>query len=219
MIKGKDGSGNLVPVLVDSSGRIVADMSGTVLDGKVGSDGTSGGPYYLLTDLSGQLMLGSDGSSSYVLETDSDGAIKLASHTDATTSDRVEEIKPLTEKHKEETLLSLTDIATNTTDYAYLDMDGYRYFVIHGETSGTGPTDVLTVTIEATVQDDGTACESITDWQDVTNALFGVDSWEDTDFMAICDTPVAFKYVRVKYNTSNDSGGDCDLTVYAKRLW
>lgn len=120
--------------------------------------------------------------------------------------------------HAEATLLDLTNIATNTTGYGYLDMDGYRYFALQGETSGTAPTDTLTVTIEATIQDDGTAQASCT-YQDVTSTLFGVANWVDTDFMAVCDVPVSFKYVRVKYVTSNDAGSDCDLQVYAKRTW
>lgn len=120
--------------------------------------------------------------------------------------------------HVESTLLDLTNIAANTTAYAYLDMDGYRYFTLQGETSDAAPTDVLTVTIEATVQDDGTA-QDLCDYQDVTASLFGVASWVDTDFIAICDLPTPFKYVRVKYTTSNTGGDDADLTVYAKRMW
>lgn len=121
-------------------------------------------------------------------------------------------------QHVEETLIDETNITTNTTTYAYLDMDGYRFFSLQGETSGTTPTDVLTVTIEATNQDDGTAAASCT-YQDVTNELFGVANWVDTDFFAINDTSVAFKYMRVKYVTSNGAGNDADLTVYAKRMY
>jgi hypothetical protein len=97
-------------------------------------------------------------------------------------------------------------------------MDGYRNFSLQGETSDAAPTDVLTVTIEASNQDDGTAAASCA-YDDVTQALFGVASWVDTDFMAIVDTPTAFKYVRVKYVTSNGAGNDADLTVYAKKIW
>jgi len=128
------------------------------------------------------------------------------------------EVSPISSHYVNQTLLALTNIAANTTAYAYFDMDGFRNFVLQGETSGTAPTDVLTVTVEATVQDDGTAAASCV-YQDVTNALFGVASWVDTDFMAIADTMVPFKYVRVKYNTSNTGGNDADLTVYLKKLY
>lgn len=117
-----------------------------------------------------------------------------------------------------DTLIDETDITTNTTSYAYIDMEGFRHFSLQGETSGTAPTDVLTVTIEATNQDDGTAAASCT-YQDVTSSLFGVASFVDTDFFVIADTIMTFKYVRVKYVTSNDAGNDADLTVYARRIF
>jgi hypothetical protein len=139
-------------------------------------------------------------------------------YTSATTSNRVEEIDPVSAHHNETTLIDETNITTNTTTYAYIDMDGYRYFTLQGETSDAAPTDVLTVTVEASVQDDGTAQASCA-YQDVTSALFGVASAIDADFMWICDSPVAFKYVRVKYVTSNDAGNDADLTVYAKKMF
>jgi hypothetical protein len=142
----------------------------------------------------------------------------IAGYQTATDDNRVSETDPISNHHLEDTPLALTNIATNTTGYAYLDMDGYRYFSIQGETSGTAPTDVLTCTIEATDQDDGTAQESCA-FQDHTLELFGVVSWVDTDFFAVCSVPVAFKYVRLKYVTSNDAGNDADLTAYAKRMY
>jgi hypothetical protein len=136
----------------------------------------------------------------------------------STQANKVAEVNPLNMQYVGETLLDLTNIAQTTTAYAYLDMAGYRYFSLQGETSGATPTDVLTVTVEATNQDDGTAAASCT-YQDVTTSLFGVASWVDTDFFGIVDTAGAFKYVRVKYNTSTGGGNDADLTVYAKRMY
>ena len=142
----------------------------------------------------------------------------LASYDWSAEALRESEINPVSDHHVEETLIDETNITTNTTTYAYFDMDGYKYFSLQGETSGTAPTDVLTVTIEASNQDDGTAPATCT-YQDITNALFGVASWVDTDFFAIADTPQSFKYVRVKYVTSNGAGNDADLTVYAKKMF
>lgn len=129
-----------------------------------------------------------------------------------------EETDPISAHHSEETLIDVTNITTNTTTYAYFDMDGYRNFSLQIETSGAAPTDVLTVTFEATNQDDGTAQESCT-YQDVTNDLFGVASAVDTDDWWMADSSVDFKYGRVKYVTSNGGGGDADLTVYFKKLY
>ena len=144
--------------------------------------------------------------------------VRDKAYDSSTQSNKVAEISPLSSQYVNETLIDETNITTNTTTYAYFDMDGFRNFSLQGETSGTAPTDVLTVTLEATNQDDGTAAASCA-YQDVTNALFGVASWVDTDFMAIADTPQPFKYVRVKYVTSNGGGGDADLTVYLKKLY
>ena len=155
------------------------------------------------------------------------GELVIAGYTWATNSIRTEEIDPLSQHFVSETLLDLTDIDTNTTAYGYVDMNGYTGLTIQGETSGATPTDVLTVTIEGTCQDDGTAPASCA-YQDITalcydgatNAL-GTASWADTDFLASLTPSVAslFKYVRVKYVTSNDSGNDCDLTVYTKKAY
>jgi len=135
-----------------------------------------------------------------------------------TQSNKSAEVNPLSAHYVAETLIDETNIPQTTTDYAYFDMAGFRNFTLQGETSGTAPADVLTVTVEATCQDDGTAAASCA-YQDVTNALFGVASWVDTDFMAIADTPTPFKYVRVKYVTSAGGGNDCDLTVYLKKMY
>jgi hypothetical protein len=144
------------------------------------------------------------------------GELLLAGYTWLTNSIRTEEIDPLTEKHVEETLVNRTNI-TNATDYAYFDMDGYRYFALQLETSGAAPVDTLTMTMECSIQDDGTAPASCT-YQDVTNDLFGVASVVDADDMWIVDTPMSFKYCRLTYVTAGGNN-DADLTAYLKRMW
>jgi len=141
----------------------------------------------------------------------------LSSYSAAPDAEKVLVLNGDSEVYSGETLLDLTNIATDTTAYGYFDMAGYRYFTLHGIAS-SGTTDVLTVTVEATCQDDGTAAASCT-YFDVTNSLFGVDEWIDTSFMEITPSPVGFKYVRVKYNTSNNSGADCALTVYLRKFY
>lgn len=136
----------------------------------------------------------------------------------STGSSSTTELDPVSGHHVELTLVDLTNISTNTTSYAYFDMDGYRYFSLQLETSGALPTDVLTVTVEATNQDDGTAAAGCT-YQDVTSEFFGVASVVDSDDFLISDTATSLKYVRVKIVTSNDAGGDADLTIYAKRMY
>jgi len=142
----------------------------------------------------------------------------IAGFTWATNSIRTEEIDPLDQKYVGETLLDLTNIAQTTTAYAYIDMAGFQTLGIQAETSGATPTDVLTITLEASMQDDGTAAASCA-YQDVTNALTGSASFVDTDFISLIATPFAVKYLRVKYTTSTGGGNDCDLTIYTKKFY
>lgn len=193
-IKEVDETANTANIWFNGVGNVQFEISGTTITKTGGDDFSANGVY----------ELGYNG--------------QRKPYDSASSADRQFEVAPISSHHVEETLLDLTNIATNTTGYAYIDMDGYRSFSFQGETSGTTPTDVLTVTVEATNQDDGTAPASCT-YQDVTSRLFTVASAVDTDFFWIADTQLSFKYVRIKYVTSNDAGNDADLTVYAKRIF
>jgi hypothetical protein len=142
----------------------------------------------------------------------------IAGYTWATNSIRVEEIDPISQHYVTETLAALTNIATNTTAYLYTAWNGYRYGSYQGITSGTAPTDTLTCTLEATVQDDGTAPASCS-YDDITTTATGSASFVDTNFKWYLDTPFADVYQRLKYVTSNDAGNDADLTVHHKRMY
>ena len=132
----------------------------------------------------------------------------------------VEETNALNTKWISTIVLDLTNIATNTTGYGYICMDNQKYLGFQAITDGGTPTDVLTCTLEYTCQDDGTAMGSCA-YTDCTEIVLGtgITSVVDADFSAILQLPLPVKYFRWKYVTSNDSGGDCDLTVYAKTLY
>ena len=149
---------------------------------------------------------------------DTSGQVQVAGYTSGTTSNRGEEIDPVSAHHPSETLLDLENIAQTTTGYGQIDMDGARFVAIQGDTSGATPTDVLTVTLEASVQDDGTAPGSCS-YDDVTSDLAGVASWVDTDFFVVVDTSYPAKHLRVKYTTSTGGGNDADLTVYVRKVY
>jgi hypothetical protein len=158
-----------------------------------------------------------DSSGRLKVTMDSGTELLLAGWTALTNSIRVEEIDPMSEKHVEETLVNVTNMVS-ATYYAYFDMDGYRYFSLQLETSGAAPVDTLTMTMECTNQDDGTAPASCT-YQDVTNTLFGVASVVDADaFWMPTKYIVAFKYCRLMYVAAGGND-DADLTAYLKRLW
>jgi len=176
----------------------------------------------------GQVVMGFYDTTDDEVDDGDKGALKMTAkrrmevrdeaYDTSTQANRGAEINPLNMQFVGETLIDETNIAETTTAYAYIDMAGYRTIGIQAETSGATPTDVLTITLEATMQDDGTAAASC-DYQDVTTALTGSASFVDTDFISLVDTPFAVKYLRVKYTTSTGGGNDCDLVVFAKKLY
>jgi len=126
---------------------------------------------------------------------------------------RVGETDPVSAHHVESTLADVSN-ETNATTYYYVDMDGYRYLGLQIEIGSA--TDTCTVTLEGTLQDDGTAPSSCT-YQDVTVTLTGVASTL-ADAMWLLDTPMPFKYLRVKTVTAGGNN-DADYTIYAKKLF
>ena len=127
---------------------------------------------------------------------------------------RVSEVDPLSSHHVEETLADVTNGADDTY-YYYFDMDGFQYWATQATLSGGSGT--VTVTVEATIQDDGTAPASCT-YVDVTNDLFGVASITASDILA-ADTPQAYKYVRIKVVAATGAADDADWTLYNKKMY
>ena len=130
-------------------------------------------------------------------------------------SDRIEEVDPLDQRFLCETLLEATDLATNTTAEVYVSMNGYRYLGITGIMAIT--TDSVTVTVHATCEDD--VDPTGLTYVDVTEDWFGSASWEDTNFCVTTSIPIAVTWVKIQYVTSNDSGDDADLNLYAKKMF
>jgi len=150
----------------------------------------------------------------YVMAVNKDGSGQPA-YDSGTDSFKQFEVSPISDHHVEETG-TLATVLNATPQYLYYDMDGYKNatFQIAAVDAGGGDTHVIT--LEGTVQDDGTAAASCT-YQDVTSALTGVANVAAVS-MWIIDTPVAFKYLRIKDTTAggNNDGG---ITVYAKRMY
>lgn len=156
------------------------------------------------------LVAGFDGTNFRLIKTNSDGEMILASYSVSATSDRVVETDPLDQKFLyEET--ELTNITSGTTGYIYFDMDGFKSMGIQSIISGAG---TLEYTLEATIQNDGTAPTSCT-YQDVTSDLTGSASFTASD-LHFLDTPLPIKYLRLKYVTTVDV---TNLTVYSKKLY
>ena len=137
-------------------------------------------------------------------------------YTPATQSGRKEEIDPTSQHYVTETLAEIVDGA-DATYYYYVDMNGYRkgsFQLILSGGSGT-----CTVTVEGTIQDDGTVPASCT-YQDITNDTFGAASYTATTVLVDDAEKLAgFKYVRLKVVASTTGADDADWTLYHKRLY
>lgn len=187
-IKEVDETGNTAQILVNGSGGVHMEVSGATLTISGGSF-TSGSAY----------------------EVGYNGQDK--GYDSANSAQRNEVINRDKDDQPYDTLLDLTNI-TDGTAYGYIDMEGYKNVELQIETSGTTPTSTLTLTLEGSCQNDGTAAASVT-YQDVTQDELGVASVVDQDdWWRLID--VGYKYLRIKHVTAG-GGDDCDLTVYVKK--
>ena len=143
------------------------------------------------------------------------GTSTSSSFTTATKSDRVEEIDPTTQHFVGETLVSVTNETDGTNNY-YVDMAGFAGLDLQLVISGGSGT--MTVTVEASAQDDGTAAASCT-YTDVTSDVFGSASFTASTYL-FDDAKVlgGSKYVKVKTVSSTGGANDADITVYSKKL-
>jgi len=139
---------------------------------------------------------------------------QIKGYDSGTDSNKSFEVSPLSSHHSEETLADVTN-ETNATTNRFIDMDGYRNVGIHFEK--TGGADSVTLTLQASNQDDGTAPSSITAWIDVTSDLTGSASFTADEFIMV-DTPVPIKWIRVQ-TVSAGGANDADYEIYVKKVW
>ena len=104
--------------------------------------------------------------------------------------------------------------------YMYIDMDGVRYLGIQLSLDCDAGT--VTATLDATIQDDGTA-PALCDYEDdVTNALVGAFSLVSAAAPAtdiwIIDTPLPVKYLRIEIALAT-GGNTGDFTINVKKLY
>jgi hypothetical protein len=142
------------------------------------------------------------------------GELYDASHTYPTQSNRSEEIDPANQWYEYSTLAAVTN-GTDGTYYYYIPMAGYMRLDMQAELSGG--TGTVTLTVEGSIQADGTAPASLT-YQDVTNLAYGSASFTATN-MLIDNTQLfgAFNYVRVKIVAA--ATNTADWTIYIKKTW
>jgi hypothetical protein len=143
------------------------------------------------------------------------GEIVVAGYDWAAGLIRIAEQDPLDQRYLALVLAAITN-GTDNTYYYYIDMTGFRKAGFQLELSGGSGT--ITVTVEGTLQDDGTAAASCT-YQDITSATFGQVSYTATNMLIDNGEKLAcFKYVRLKVVAASGAN-NADWTIYSKQLY
>ena len=148
------------------------------------------------------------------LVADEYGKIASAVMEWASRTDRTMEQSPISDHVVGDVLADVTNGEDGTYSY-YFDMDTYPLAVIQGDLDGGSGT--VTVTWEASAQDDGTAQASAF-YTDETFDDFGAAS-ATADFCWKIDTPTGYKFGKVKVVASTGDADDADWTLYLRRLY
>ena len=132
---------------------------------------------------------------------------------------RIENTTPDWGQEGGSTIADVTNDTDGTTNY-YIENDGYSingFHLILDNGSGT-----VTVTFEASMQDDGTAAASAA-YVDVTADVFGSASFTGASSPHyLCDNDrklSSAKFIKIKVVTSTGGSNDADFTIYHKRLY
>lgn len=149
--------------------------------------------------------------------------LQMAGHVEATDSGRTEEIDPISVHHTNQLDVSVTS-ETNGTNDRFIDMDGKQKCTIaFNKTAGA---DSVTMTIQASDRDDGTAPASIpaADWQDITQYGMDIETAAATaaSYIAACILSLApqanYKWIRVR-TISAGGANDADYTIRSKEWY
>jgi len=214
-----DTDNEIAPLQVNATGALYVETSGTgagqYADEAAFTLGTSIG-----TAMFGQYTAAgdnvADGQTGVLgMSIDRHLLVETKGYDSGTDSQKVYEVAPLNTQYVAETG-TLTTVLNATPQYLYYDLNGYKYINLQIAAVDAGGGDTHIITLEGTCQDDGTAPASCT-YQAVTAALTGVASVAAIS-MWIIDTPVPFKYLRIKDTTAggNNDGG---ITVYSKKMY
>ena len=111
------------------------------------------------------------------------------------------------------------DAANTAGTYKYINMKEFRKCGLHLEWTAGGAGGAITVTLEGSLQSAQTEADAASiDYQDITNATFGVANWTD-DFIAIdnAEKCAGYTWLRVKYVITNKDASTA-YTIDAMRV-
>jgi len=150
-------------------------------------------------------------------------------HDSITHSGRVAEIDPIYNNYVYSTLASVTNGAVVSSPYSYyVDMSSFRevgfQFVVDGGTAPAAAETGITITVEGTLQSDGTAAASC-QYVDISSSVFGAASYvvaagaTGTDvWIDDAGKTSVFKYLKVvvTVDTNGDTG---DWTIFCNKVY
>lgn len=128
---------------------------------------------------------------------------------------RTAEQDPLNYAYQTETVAAVTNGADDTYAY-YVDLATFRKGAIQLLLDGGSGS--VTVTVEGTCQDDGTAPASCT-YIDISSA-FGAASWTASTIL-LDDSGVftGLKYLKIKVVANTSGANDADWTIFVNKIW
>jgi len=216
-VAGVDAAGNTQTVSVDTDGLVV--VAGAVLDGVA----DSGNPVPIGAVVDEILSVYADGDrAALITDTLKRLRVRAASYDDVSIAEQI------VAKNGDWTMFGAATLAdvTNGTDgtyYYYVPMDLFQKFAFQYDFAGGAAGAGVVMTVEATVQDDGTAQASCA-YEDVSLTVLGAANItvaggatgsglivEPTGYLADC------KYFRIKLVTVSAPVDQCDWTLYLKK--
>jgi hypothetical protein len=140
--------------------------------------------------------------------------VQIAGTSSASGALPVTDVDPDYMHFEPDKLADVTNGDDGTYTY-YVDMSAHYQFGLQAILDGGSGT--VTVTIEATMQADGTAPASCA-YDDVTNDVFGAASFTASFFKVDTNNILKnAKYVKVKVVAATTAANDADWTLYATR--
>lgn len=190
------------------TGTTVGDKNG--LDVNIVAGATTGGATEAKQDAQTAILTTIDA------DTDDIKSVLEDVHDNPANLLRTAEQDPLNYAYQPETVAAVTNGADDTYTY-YVDLATFRKGAIQLLLNGGSGS--VTVTVEGSCQDDGTAPASCT-YVDITNALFGSANFTASNILFDKEGYFAgLKYLKIKVVANTTGANDADWTISVNKVW
>lgn len=190
------------------TGTTVGDKNG--LDVNIVAGATTGGATEAKQDAQTAILTTIDA------DTDDIKTVLEDVHDDPANLLRTAEQDPLNYAFQPETVAAVTNGTDGTYTY-YVDLATFRKGAIQLLLDGGSGS--VTVTVEGSCQDDGTAPSSCT-YVDITNALFGAATFTASNILFDKEGFFAgLKYLKIKVVADTTGANNADWTIFVNKVW